>query len=317
MTAQATGALSKMVIGFESVATGTIATAGFEVPFVSSSLTLNKNKLPSSVIDGDYNPKIPHSGNKIVSGQVVVPMDSLASWYWFKSMFNTLTTTGLSPYAHEFKMTGTTARTALTIECQYLDLATPQYFQYLGCKINNVSFGFGSEGEILMTMDIVGMSRTIATSAFCTPTDVGYAPLDNSDASLKEGGTTFADSTSLDCSIGFNISTDLYTIGGGGTLNDVVDNRMSVSGNNAFLFKDVTLLNKGVNDTESSLEITLSQSASSKVVIEFPEIQYAEADPGIPGPQGLLVTLPWQAYYDDNADASSVVVTVTNTEAHA
>lgn len=318
MSDQATGALSKMVIGFEDVATGTAATAGFEVPFISSSLSLNKNKTVSQVIDGDYNPKKPSSGNKLVSGQVVVPLDSIATWYWFSSMFNTLTTSGTDPYDHEFKMAGTTKRTALTIEHQYLDLDTPQYFQYLGCKINQASVSVGGEGELIMTMDIVGISRTVDTSSFDgSATDIGYGPLDNSDASLKEGGSAYADSTTVDFSIGFNVQTDQYVIGGGGELGDVPDGRMAVSGNNTFLFKDLTLLNKGINDTETSLEFTFTQSASSQIIIEFPELQYAESDPGIPGPQGLLVTLPWQAYYDDNADSSSVVVTVTNGEAHA
>jgi len=318
MTDQATGALSKLVIGFEAVAYGTTAAAGFDVPFISSSLRLNKNKTSSPVLRGDFNPVKPTSGNEKVSGTIVVPFDSIASWYWLKAAFNTVATTGSSsPYTHTFTNEGATKRKSITIEHQYLDLDTKQYFKYTGCKISRMSFSTGGEGELLLNLDIVGSTRAIGTSSFDgSPTAVDYAPIDQSQAALKENNTTYAEATNVTYDINFNPDTNQYTIGDGGSLGAIPDGLMSVTGNLNAIFTDLTLLTKAGADTETSLEVTYTGSASSKVIVDFPEIMFGESDPAIEGPQGVMVSLPWSAYYDDGDDESSVVMQLVNTEAH-
>lgn len=318
MTDQATGALSKLVIGFESAAYGTAATAGFDVPFVSSSLKLDRNKSTSPVIRGDFNPVKPSPERKTVSGTIVVPFDSIASWYWLKSAFNTVATTGAaSPYTHVFTTEGVTKRTSLTIEHQFLDLDTPQYFMYTGCKIASMSITTGGEGELMLTMQIVGSDRTISTSSFDgTPAEVNYEPLNQSQAALKEADTTYADATTVSWDINFNPDTSQYVIGAA-AVGAIPDGIMAVTGDITALFKNVALFTKAAANTESSLEATYTGSASSKVIVEFPELQFAESDPPIEGPQGVVVSLPVSAYYDDGADESSVVITLINTEEHA
>ena len=318
MTEQATGALSKLVMGFED-SFGNLATEGFIMPIVSSSLRRTRNKIQSRVIRGNFNPGRPSGGNFSVAGQIVVPLDAMASWYWFKAIFNSLTTTGTGPYDHEFKMTGVTKRISMSIEHQFLDLDTPKYFQFTGCKVSGFSFGVGDEGEILMTMDIVGSDRTIAVSPFdVAPTDLSsYQVIENAHAAFKEGDVTFADASNVSFQVNFNPDTSKYLIGGGGKLGAIPDGIMSLSGSNDFLFKDTTLLEKAVNSTESSIEMTFTKAADAKVNVKLPELEYGEADPGIDGPQGIAVSLPYEAYFDNATEASSIVVTLTNAEAHA
>jgi len=319
MGTQATGALSKLVIGFESVAYGTAAAAGFDVPFVSSSLQLNRNKTTSPIIRGDFNPVKPSPGNKSVGGTIVVPFDSIASWYWLKSAFNTLATTGASsPYTHKFTMEGATKRTSLTIEHQYLDLDTPQYFMFTGCKIASMSFSTGGEGELLLTMQIVGSDRTISATSFDgDETAISYDPVNQSEASLTEGGSAFADATNISFDINFNPDTSQYVIGGGGALGAIPDGVMSVTGNLSALFTDTTLLTKASGNTETALVATYNGGTSNQVIVNLPELQYSEADPPIDGPQGIVQSLPFSAYYDDGGDASSAVISILNAEAHA
>lgn len=317
MTDQATGALSKLVMGFETTF-GTLADDGFIMPIVKSTLKATRNKTSSPVLRGDYNAVKPTGGNYTVAGQITVPMDSVAIWYWLKAAFNSLTTTGAGPYVHAFKMTGITKRGSITIEHQFLDLDTPKFFQYTGCKISGMSGSVGGEGELLLNLDIVGSGRTIAAASFdAAATDVTWSPLDNSQASIKEGGSAFADSDDWNFNISFNPDTSKYLIGGGGKLGAIPDGIMKVTGKNNFLFKDTVLLEKAINGTETSLEITATKAADSKVVWLFPEAQYSETDPGIEGPQGIAIGLDWLAYYDNATEESSVVATITNGEAHA
>lgn len=316
---QATGAVSKIIIGFENVAYGTAATAGFDIPFISSGLRLNRPRTTDPVIRSNFNPSKPSKDNQTVGGTIVVPFDSIASWYWMKSAFNTLATSGAaSPYTHTFTNKAVTARTSLTIEHQYLDLATPKYYQYTGCKIGSMSLTTGTTGLLMLNIEVVAQDRTIADTSFDgTPTAVDYAPIEQSHASLKEGGVAFADATNVAWNINFNLDTGQYAIGGGGAVDALHDQIMDVSGSLTALYKDTDLGVKAGADTESSLEVTYQASASSQVIVEVEELQYHENDPAIEGPQGIQQSLDYTGYYDDGINESAVMVTLINTEAHA
>lgn len=313
----ASGAAAKVVLGFETTF-GTLATDGFVVPVVKCTLRRSRNKVDNPEIAGDFNPGKPLNGDINVSGQIIVLLDAITAWYWFKSMFNTSTTTGTGPYVHEFKMTGLTARPSISVEVQYLDLAAPKYFQYVGCKISSYSVSPAGGGHSLLTMDVVGKDRTIASSPFdVAPTDLSRAPLDNSHAAIKVGGTAFATSTSTSLKVNFNPDTSKRFVGGGGTVGVISDSIIKSEGTHDFVFEDTVLLEQAVASTETSMELDFTAAADQKVNFLCSEITFAEHDPGIEGPQGIAVSLPWYAYYDNAAGASSIVATVTNAEAHA
>lgn len=313
--AQATGSLSKLVMGYES-AFGTIATEGFVMPINSSTLKGSKQQTAPATITGTFNPVEPYDGNWSVGGAVVVPVDSIAFWYWMKAAFNSPTTSGTDPYEHVFDVG--TSRPSITIEHQYTDLGTAKYFQYTGCKVSSYSISAGGDGEATATFNIVGANETIASSSFdVSPTTVSLGRLKQSHLTLKEAGSTISNAKMVSLDVNFKCDTSQYVIGGGGTLGAIPDGVMSVTGNIDALFEDTALLEKAINGTESSLELTFTGGLSSILVIDFNELKYSPNSPGIPGPQGIAISLPWSAYYDDDADGSSVVVTLTNGEAHA
>ncbi|MCK5541710.1 MAG: hypothetical protein KAI40_03385 [Desulfobacterales bacterium] len=313
---QATGALAKLVLGFETTF-GTAAAAGFVIPINSSTLKMSRNQTQPATITGNINPVEPYDGNSSVSGEINVPIDSLAFWYMLKAALGVPVTTGASsPYAHAFKA-GTT-RPSLTLEHQFTDLATPKYFLYTGCKISTISLSAGDDGELVATFGVVGTSEVIGTSPFdADPTDLGFARLKNNQLTLKEGGSTISNAKMVDCSINFNVDTGQYVIGGGGVLGSIPEGVMTITGNLNALFEDTVLLQKALDSTESSLELTFEESATSKIVILFPEIKYALNSPGIEGPMGIAVSLPFAAYYTNASEETSLLVTLSNPEAHA
>ena len=85
----------------------------------------------------------------------------------------------------------------------------------------------------------------------------------------------------------------------------------NVSGNLTAMFENTTLLTKAKNGTESSLVATLT-SGSYSLEIEIAELQYSAVSAQIEGPQGILVRLPFNAYFDDDAGDSIVTATLVN-----
>jgi len=316
---QATGALARLVLGFQADK-ATPATDGFVMPINTSTLKSSRNQIIPGTIRGNLNPVEPSDGNTSVSGDITVPIDSIAMWYWLKAMFGSPVTTGsASPYLHTYKAGDPSAkRPYFTIEHQYTDLDTPLYFLYTGCKINSMSISMGEDAELVATLSIVAMQEAINTVSFdSSPTIVNMSRLKNNQLTMKEGGSTIANATLTTNTINWNCDTDKYVIGGGGILGAIPDGVMSVSGNLSALFEDKVLLDKAMQSTESSLEATFTGSASSILTFKFPEIKYTPNSPGIEGPKGIAISLPYTAYYNNNSDATSVKVELTNTEEHA
>lgn len=314
--AQATGAQSKFLLGFES-AFKTIATVGYILPINSSTLKSNRNQNQPGTITGNLNPVEPYDGNIAIAGQVTVPADSVALWYWLKAALGDPVTTGEGPYVHTFK-SGSTSRPSITIEHQFLDLATAKYFQYTGCKINGMSLSTGGDGELVFIFDVVGSVETIASTSFHAAASlITMSRLQNSHAAITEGGSSISNGTQFDFSIAFNCDTSGYCIGGGGVLGQIPDQILGVSGTLNQLFESTAVLEKAINSTESAIVLTFTGSSSSILGITFPEVKYARNSPAIEGPQGLATSLPFMGYYANGADAAACKIVLTNGDAHA
>lgn len=312
---QATGAMSRIVLGFES-AYKTVATDGFVLPVNSCSVKPTRNKNTAQTIRGNLNPVQPFDGNLSVSGDIVVPVDSTAFWYFLALALGLPTTTGTGPYVHTYLM-GTT-RPSFTLESQFQDLATPRFFRYLGCKIGSMKIEMGGDGELTASFGVTGASYSIETVSFdASPTVINLSRLQNKHLALTEGGSALSNAMSFSLDINFNLDTDQYCIGGGGVLGALPDGVYGISGSMKALFEDITLLTKAQNSTESSVVATFTNGASSILSFNLPEIQYQEDMPSIEGPKGVQLTLPFMAYYEDATEATALQVVLTNGDEHA
>lgn len=314
---QARGSNSQLVIDFETTfGSDPASPAGLLMPINSSSLNgvLAKNR--AATITSNRNPIQPFAGNKSASGSIVIPVDSKAMWYWCYAMFGTPNTTGaVSPYTHVFKVGDT--QPSLVVEQGYTDIT--EYDKYNGCKISSFAMTVGGDGELTAELGVVGaaFSGLSATPYDATPTTVTLARLNNFQAAVKEGGSTYSSATEVSINIDFGLDTSNYVIGGGGELGDIPEGIIGVSGTLTALFESSALLDKAINSTESSLQITITNGSSSILDIEIPELEYTYKSPGISGPQGIRQSLDFQGYYNNDANASSIIFTVTNTDEHA
>ena len=125
---------------------------------------------------------------------------------------------------------------------------------------------------------------------------------------------TVANILSLSLNIDFGLDGDSYAIGGKGFRTYIDTGIVGVSGTVKAFFQNMDLLNKAVNGTESSLELTLTKGDNS-LVIKLPELIYERNSPGIDGPKGVNIEMPFKAYYGDDAEASAILFELTNTQA--
>lgn len=310
---RARGAKAQLIGVFESAYNQTPETpAAFKLPIISSGVKSTQNLIESGIITGRRDPGLPGRGNIDVSGPVEVPVDEIAFGYWLKLGFGAPTTTGAGPtYTHAYKVGD--AAPSMALEQGFTDISVYELFN--GIKMSKMGISFGGDGELTAKIDLLGGKETIgATSMDASPDAISVTKLGNFMATLKEGGSSIATVSSVDMNFDFGLDGDTYCLGGGGFRTSIEEGLVQITGSIKAFFENTTLLNKAINGTETSLEITLTNGTHS-LTIKLPEVVYERNSPGIDGPKGVNIELPFRAYFDNNSDNTVALITLVNTQA--
>lgn len=317
--AQATGASAKLILQEETTyKTSPASPNATLLYFISEEIKYSRNLIDSTVIRGSRDAAMPVLGNVDVVGTINTELQAYIAEL-LKFTFGKVTTTGsASPYTHKFTI-GSTLPSFL-IEKGFTDLG--QYLLYNGCKVNKMSLTIKSEGFQEISFDIIGAKETVATSSFdSTPTDRGKYSWTGFDiATIEEGGTAIANVQEVSLTVENNLDNSVYVIGSAGERISLPAGIVKVSGTVKALFDSITLYTKAKQSTETSLKIKYQfgtgagTAGNESMEIYIPELKYSPNAPVITGPAGILVEMPFSAYYDNNTDASSIVVTLKNTQ---
>ncbi len=153
-------------------------------------------------------------------------------------------------------------------------------------------------------------------------TDLGHSPFDGfSISTVQEGGADIAIVTTIELTIENNLDGSNFVIGGGGIRRSIPEGKIGVSGTMTCLFESMSAYIKAMRSTESSLKLIYTHGTGAGTdgneYLEFdiPELYFAKETPVIEGPQGILYKGPFQAFYDDDAGASAIKITLKNAEA--
>lgn len=315
--AQASGSRAQVIYDQESTFGTTPGTPDARVfPFLTENLSQKRERNRSMIIRSSRNATKGVKGPKDVSGNVSTELDPYLATIW-KHILGSVTTTGSGPYVHTIKVGALPV--GLCIEKGFTDIA--QYFLYNGVRIAKATLEFNASGYVPFSLDFMGRKRTASGSSFdATPVDLGHLPWDMAEASIEEGGSSIATVKKLTMEIEENLDGDNYCIGSGGERVSIPEGVLLVSGTLTALFENLTLFNKAVNDTESSVRIVLSRgtglgSAGNEYTeFKIPELVYGENDPVVQSDKGVLVELPYAAFYDNSSEASSFQAIFKNTQ---
>jgi len=316
---QATGSNSRMIFDEEATFGATPETPAATLAYFSDEgFAQDVGQIESGILRGNRNPTAPFSGNRSVKGSLTTELAPLGQATWLKHLLGAVATTGAGPYTHVFKIGK--LPTSLCFEKQFIDLG--KYFLYNGVRISSASFEFAPAGPVKVSYNFAGKKETISAASFdAAETDLGHSAWEGFDGSILEGGSAIATVTAVKLEINNDLETDKYVFGSGGYINSLPEGKVKVSGSITALFDSTTLYEKAVNRTESSLNITMSRGdglgSESNESIEFlvPELRFGSSTPLIKDAKGILVELPFTAYYNDSTEASSLQITLTNTQA--
>lgn len=316
---QVTGSNCKLIYDVESVFGTTPASpAAILAYFKDEGFAQDIEQISSNIIRGNRNPSQPVFGNKSVKGSLSTELAPFGQAVLFKHLMGSVATTGTTNYTHTFKIGA--LPTSLCFEKQFNDLT--KFFLYNGVRVAKASFDLKPSGFIDVSFDFVGQKETVSgTSIDATPTDLGHSPFEGFNGAVLEGGSSIGTVTALKFDIDNDIQTDLFTIGGGGLVHSLPEGNVKVSGSATVIFDSTTLYEKAVAGTESSIKATLTKgtgdgSAGNEYFeILIPELRYKPSTPVIKDSKGIMLELPFEAYYSNSSEASAIQLILKNTQA--
>ena len=203
---------------------------------------------------------------------------------------------------------GTTLK-AFTLEDGFSDVT--QYRIFTGCVVNSLSLEIKPNAMVTGTLSFVGNSGSISG----TPLDASltasstHAPFDGFSGSISEGGSEVATISALELKLENGV-TPAFVVGSD-TAPQVVAGQSNLTGTVTAYFTNATLLNKFLNETESSISLTLDGASGGDLTILIPRIKYTGGELNIGNANDpVLLTLPFQALRD-STEGTNLKITRT------
>jgi hypothetical protein len=291
------------------------------VPFKSEGVRLSRALNSSATIRNSRNPSKPARGNYDVAGPLafeVHPFIQRLLHYAFGSVVSTNNSTW---YEHVFKIG---SLPSFIYEKGFTDL--DEYFLYNGCKVGSLKMSGKADGFIDGEISIMGCKETEKTVSFDdNGIDDAFTAFDAFEAIISENSTPLGTVTDWNFSLDNSLDGGSYCIpaaaASAGERYSLPARRAKVTGKFTCIFEDTTLYDKAIANTETSLSIVLTKgtgagtAGNEKLSIYFDELIIKPASPVIGGDQGVVVDFEFEAYYENDADASALRIVLLNTQA--
>ena len=199
-----------------------------------------------------------------------------------------------------------------------------QYMQEFGTKCASLGFSIGTKGAVGLSTKWMGGKQVVASSSFDsgTPLDNGKSSFQNiriAASDMKEGGSAVAGILSIDgISLDNTLDGDSYYVGGGGYRSEIDEGLYALKGTVKSVFNDLTLYNKALNSTTSSLDVTIKRGSgdgtagNEKIQSVMSEIKYKPKSPPFNGGKKVIAELAFTGFFKSNADATALKFIVTN-----
>ena len=261
------------------------------------------------------------AGQRDVGGQIMTTLSGTSSLRLLRHLVGgPVSTGGASPYTHSFGL-ASALPASFGMQFDYgAAIATPgRFLQFRGCRMAKGSFKFGATGYVDCTWDVRGadFDLTPAVTADALLDDFGHVGFSMMSAVITEGGSPIADLTDLQIDWDNDMDDSLYTIGGLGVRGELPEGFAKIGGTVNALFRSPTLINKGINSTDTALVISLQNGTglgtvgNEKITFTLPNLLYDVSTPEISGPKGIKVGLNFTAHRVASAENAATVVVLS------
>ena len=285
----------------------TPATTGFKaLPYTSHTLNLSKERVQSTDQQPDRMLRHDRHGNRSVSGDVVFDLRAGEYDELLESlMFGTWDDTPAGPDTLKF---GSTQK-FFTMEDYASNIDQVRLFS--GLTVSQSSFSIKPNQMINTTMSLIGKDmstsqteKTVTAASLNSPFDAYSGALEIGDS----GGalSSIATVTGIDFSVNNSIAPTFVV--GSDTSQCFEYGMASVEGTITAYFKDLTLVDRFIDEVESALKVAVNDpTGTNEYGFFFPRVKFNDASVPVSSPTSRIITIPFVALYDDTEDSSLVI----------
>lgn len=270
------------------------------LPHTGTTLAITKDAVESEKLRGDRQVEDFRHGNKTVGGDITAELE-------YGAFDDFLEAALCGTWTTDVLKAGTTRR-SFSIQRKFADLATPEFHTYKGCEINTLSLSVSPNAMVGVTFGIVGKDLTLATSAIAGSTfaaDAGEVPFDSFTGSITEGGSSIATVTAIEMALENGIEP-LFSVGSQ-TTNRPAIGRSRLTGTLTTYFESKTLYEKFLNETSSSIVLTLTDVDGNDYIITIPNVKYNSGQPDVAGEGAITIAMEFVGLYN-SSDASQIKI---------
>lgn len=272
-----------------------------EIPFVTHSLELTKERVTSASIQTDRMPRHDRHGNRNAAGDVVVEL--LAGDYdplLESLMFNS--------FVADVLKVGTTQK-SLSIEDYMADVDQARLFT--GMTVSSANFNLAPNQMVNTTFTFVGKDMTIGQVEKTVTAASTNQPFDAYSGGLQIGDTGgLLTASALITSIDLTINNSLaptFVIGSASTP-QLEYGRCEVEGTIMAYVEDAVLFNRFLNEEETALNFTIQDpGALNTYSFLLPKVKFNGASAPVQNPQSRMIEIPIVALYDTTANSNIVI----------
>ena len=268
------------------------------LPFTSHSLNMTKDRVEGTDIQADRMSRVDRHGNRTVAGEIQGDLRD----YDFDDLIQAAM---MGTWTADVLKVGTEFR-SFTFQDYAADIDQARLFT--GCAINTMSVSLAPNAMVAGTFGIVGKDMTIGTSERSQDAATDASPFDAYSGDLEIGGTTSAIVTAMDFTLTNGVAPT-FVVGDDSAPSLEVGNAV-IEGSLSVYFEDEAMINRFINETETSLKVTVGDNAGTPNTLEFffPRCKINSADVGVDGPTSRMIAMSFVALRDDT-EATSLRIT--------
>lgn len=201
-------------------------------------------------------------------------------------------------------------RRSFSVLRNFTDMASidEPFYLYKGVEYNTFEMEITPEGIVTAGFGTIGREQGVATEAPASSTFTAAnnnGVMDSFSGQLIEGGTLIAIITAIN----FTLDNGLEArpvVGSNKTIRPSIK-RSNASGTITAYFENSKLVKKFIEETESSIAITIADRAGNKYIISFPRIKYNGGQPDVDDEGPITLEMPFQALRDAGSGSQIII----------
>jgi hypothetical protein len=201
-------------------------------------------------------------------------------------------------------------RRSFTVERYFGDIisADKPFHRYSGVEFNTLSLAINANAMITGSFGVLGRNLALDTvivagATYDSPTTT--SPLDSFTGTLNEAGSPIAVITEISLTLE-NALEARFVVGSKQTIRPSIG-RSNVTGQVTAYFENSALLEKFINETESSIVFELPDAAGNKYTFTLPRIKYTGGQPDVDGEGPITLSMPFQALLDSTTGTNIII----------